>query len=141
MARFSCLTGRSPGSVFGLTRREEASGSLMTMPPLRVRHLNDVSYGSDLMGRSVGDPEERERELDEEDDLVSIRHGVQELSRRREKAGGGGYSYRGELPPSICSSSGEGPGRARLGDRPTLISLVQVACKATHRHSSVVGGE
>ncbi|KAE8819116.1 hypothetical protein D1007_03101 [Hordeum vulgare] len=103
MARCSYLTGRSLGSVFGLTRQEEAPGSLMTMSAMRVCRPNGVSCGSGLKGRNVGDPEEPEQELDDEDDVVSIRLGVQELPRRRDKAGGGGYSYLGGMPPSMCS--------------------------------------
>ncbi|KAE8814144.1 hypothetical protein D1007_08565 [Hordeum vulgare] len=86
-ARCSCLTGRSPGSVFSLTSREEAPGSLMTMPVLRVRRPSGVSYDFGLMRSNAGDPEERERELDDEKVAVSILLGVQELPWRREKAG------------------------------------------------------
>ncbi|KAE8802282.1 hypothetical protein D1007_21826 [Hordeum vulgare] len=90
MAGCSCLTGRSPGSVFGLTRREEASGSFMTMLALRVRRPSSVSYSSGFMGSKASDPEEREREPDDEDVTISIFLGIQELPWRREKAGGGG---------------------------------------------------
>ncbi|KAE8815667.1 hypothetical protein D1007_06853 [Hordeum vulgare] len=103
MVRRSCLTGRSPGSVFGLTRRDGVPGSLMTMSSLRVHRLSCVSCGSVLTGRNANNTEEREREPDEEDAAVSIRLGVQEMPRRRKKADGGGHSYLSELPPSMCS--------------------------------------
>ncbi|KAE8795490.1 hypothetical protein D1007_29721 [Hordeum vulgare] len=86
------LEGRNVGSVFGLMRREEASGSLVMKPPLRVHRPSGISCGSGLTGRSAGDPpKERERDPDEVDDPVSIRLGIQELPRRREKTDGGGF--------------------------------------------------
>ncbi|KAE8805939.1 hypothetical protein D1007_17945 [Hordeum vulgare] len=112
MARCSSLTGRSPGSVFGLTRREEAPGSLMMMSALCVRCPSGVFCGSGLTGRNTGDTEEWEWDPDGDHDAVSIRLGVRELPHRRENAGGGGYSYLGELPPSMCSRTAS---KVRLG--------------------------
>ncbi|KAE8775321.1 hypothetical protein D1007_52191 [Hordeum vulgare] len=116
MSRCSFLTGRRPGSVFGLTRREEELASLKTMSMLCVRRPNIVSYNSDLTVRSADDPEEREREPDDEDIAIFILLGVRELPRRQEKAGGGGYSYLGELPPSMCSRTASNVRSFRISD-------------------------
>ncbi|KAE8766379.1 hypothetical protein D1007_62402 [Hordeum vulgare] len=103
MSRCSCLTGRSVGSVLGLMTPENKPPLLMTLPLVRVRHPSGVSSSFGLTRRSAGDPEEREREPDKEEDAVSMRLGIQELLRHREKDGGAGYLKRGELPPSMCS--------------------------------------
>ena len=60
-------------------RLDEAGGEgtpswLMTRAPPRVRRPSGVSRGSDLMGRSAGDPEEREP--DDDEDAVFIRLGI-----------------------------------------------------------------
>ncbi|KAE8778464.1 hypothetical protein D1007_48683 [Hordeum vulgare] len=84
MARCSCLTGRSPGSFFGLMRwEEELLGSLMTISALRVRPPSGVSCGYDLTGSNDGDSKEREWEPDDKDVVNYILLGVQELPRRR----------------------------------------------------------
>ncbi|KAE8813500.1 Protein TRANSPARENT TESTA 12 [Hordeum vulgare] len=93
MARRYCLTGRSPGSIFGLTRRVEESGSLMTMSVLRMHRPSGVSCCSGLTGSNAGDPEEREPEpepLDDEYIAVSILLDVEVLPWRLEKVGSGG---------------------------------------------------
>ena len=91
---------------------------------LRVRQLTGVSWGSGLTGRRQGEPDERP---DEEEDAPgrSMRLGVQELPRRREKDGGAGYSRRGVLPPSMYSrtASNVRPGTPHHRRRPAALSL------------------
>ncbi|KAM3253973.1 hypothetical protein ACQJBY_047842 [Aegilops geniculata] len=78
----SYSTGR-PGSTFGLTRRTEVrEESAMQTPELRVRWLTGVSWGSGLTGRRQEEPDE------EEDAPGSMRLGVHELPRRRERRRG-----------------------------------------------------
>ena len=87
---------------------------------LRVRALTGVSWGSGLTGRRQGEPPD-----EEEAPPVSMRLGVQELPRRREKEGGAGYSRRGVLPPSMYSrtASNVRPGTPHHRRRPTALSL------------------
>src|SRR4051794_26511546 len=73
----------------------------MTMALLRVRCPSGVSCASGLTGRRAGDLEENDTEPDDGEVAVSIRRGVQELPRRREKDGGAGYSRCGVLPASM----------------------------------------
>ena len=73
----------------------------MRIPELRVRRLTGVSWGSGLTRRRQGEPVDRSDE--EEDAPGSMRLGVHELPRRREKDGGEGYSSLGVLPPSMYS--------------------------------------
>ena len=94
----SGFTGSSPGSSFGRTSwKERGKGrALMTRAPLRVRRRSGVYSGSGLTGRSASEPEP-----DDEEVPGSIRRGVQELPRRQEKDGRGGYSRRDVLPVSM----------------------------------------
>ena len=91
MASCYFFTGSSPGSAFGRTRQEEGGEgprppSLITRATPWVWRLSGVSSGSGLMGRSAGEPEEREP--DDEELAVSIHRDVKELSQRQEKEGG-----------------------------------------------------
>ena len=70
----------------------------MQTPELRVLALTGAPWGSGLTGRRQAEPPDYE-----EEPPVSMRLGVQELPRRREKEGGAGYSRRGVLPPSMYS--------------------------------------
>lgn len=76
----------------------------MTRLPPWVRRWSGVFCGLGLTGRSDADLEEQEPEDDE--DGVSMRLGVQELLRRREKEDAG-YSSGGSLPPLTWASTVE----------------------------------
>ena len=88
-----------------------------------MRWLTSVSWGSGLTGRRQGEPVELPDE--EEDAPGSMRLGVHELPRRREKDGGAGYSSLGVLPPSMYSrtASSVRPGTPHHRRRPSGLSL------------------